>query len=906
MALVRRLLPLPVLVSLLAFSGCVDGDITILPPAPRDWSASDYTLSVTASEAAVQAGALVTFRATLTAPTGDDISDSVQFSTEMSPSLGVLDDGAGQYRFTNADTYTFFASVDLLGATLVGAASVVVSAGPAASVDLELSVPVVNAGAPVGLTSELFDLWGNRLEASDGDVVYSVSPSATLSGELLVATVSGSYTVTSTLADGTASDSEFLSVLPGEPASLDISLSSYDVEKGQGIVVDTQVLDNFGNDVDYPVELSTDPSFGTDTWADFVRFHEEGVFTVLADVTEYGLHAEDGPVLVDSSGPSIRVTYPPRGAELESSAGSVVTVTGTVIDSLTGVTSVTVNGVSVTLQAGGAFSHDIDADYGLNTLEVVALDGDGNTSDLFQTFLWGDYTAQGQPHEDAVLARLNEGAIDAIESLLVGMISSGSIVSAIAGQSLGNINGTPVVLSSVNIGNPNLELDTFSGNPDGYLEVYAGFAPVSMSASATRVTVPGFGWAGLYADATFSVSMSTFESLSNVQLWVDSTNTIRADIISGSTLVNIDGTNISNDYFDTYVDWGCGSCNPDFSGWPWEWDLDLVDCACVAGEDAANAALGFLSDVLSFLINALLDLVSLLVDLLEPLLEGVVAGLLESELGPIIEDALADLEIVTDIPLMGVVISLDALPQDIDIDDDGMLIALESVVTSPLGPAAPATLGALYNIQSMWPTYSYTEDLHLSLEDGLVNQLLHSAWQGGVLNMTMDAAELGLDVSQLDSILPLTQLELSMQPLLPPVVGPDSAGDMELAIGDLLINVTGDPGGVSGLMMQLAVTVIAEADFSVDSSNQIVFAFTNPDLYMDFVHSDPWVVNGEVVENVMESVIDILIPNLIDTLGGLGGFQMPELGGFSINNSTFVREAPPADYLTISGDVVIQ
>ena len=57
MTLVRRLLLLPVLVSLLAFSGCLDGDITILPPAPRDWSASDYTLSVTASETAVQAGA---------------------------------------------------------------------------------------------------------------------------------------------------------------------------------------------------------------------------------------------------------------------------------------------------------------------------------------------------------------------------------------------------------------------------------------------------------------------------------------------------------------------------------------------------------------------------------------------------------------------------------------------------------------------------------------------------------------------------------------------------------------------------------------------------------------------------------------------------------------------------------
>jgi hypothetical protein len=906
MALVRRLLLLSVAVSLLAFSGCSDGEITILPPAPRDWSASDYTLSVTASATAVQAGDPVTFRASLTAPTGDDISDSVEFATEMTPSLGVLDDGAGQYRFTNADTYTYFASVDLLGATLVGAVSVVVSAGPAASVDLQLSVPVTEAGNPVGLTSKVYDLWGNRLEVSDGDVVYSVSPNASLTSDQVVATTAGSYTVTSTLADGTASDSEGLSVLPAEPASLAISLSSYDVEKGQGIVVDTQVLDNFGNDVDYPVELSTDPTTGTETWADFVRFHEEGVFTVLADITEYGLHAEDGPVLVDSTGPSIRITYPPRGAELESSAGEVVTVTGTVVDAISGVSSVSVNGATVALQAGGAFSHDLHAGFGLNTLEVVAVDGDSNSADLFSTYLWGDYTPQGQPHEDAVLARLNEGAIDAMETLLAGQISNGSIQSAISGQSLGNINGTPVVLSSVSIGNPVLDLDTFSGTPDGFLRVFAGFSPVSLAASVTRVSVPGFGFLNLYADATFSVSMSTFEAISDVELSVDSNNIIVADIISGSTLVNIDGTSINNDYFDTYVDWGCGSCNPDFSGWPWDWDLDLVDCACVAGEDAANAVLGLLSDVLSFLVNILFDLVDILIDLLEPLLEGVVAGLLESELAPIIEDALAGIEIVTDIDLMGVTISLDALPQEIDIDDYGMLIALESAVTAPLGPAAPNTLGALYDTESVWPTYSYTEDLHLSIGDGFLNQLLHSAWQGGVLNMTMDAAELGLDISQIDSILPLTQLELSMQPLLPPVVGPGPTGQMELSIGDLLINVTGDPGGVSGLMMQLAVTVIADAQFTVDSENDIIFDFTDPVLYMDFVHSDPWVVNGEVVENVMESVIDILIPNLIDTLGGLGGFQMPELGGFAINSSAFVREAPPAAYLTMSGDIVIQ
>jgi hypothetical protein len=75
---------------------------------------------------------------------------------------------------------------------------------------------------------------------------------------------------------------------------------------------------------------------------------------------------------------------------------------------------------------------------------------------------------------------------------------------------------------------------------------------------------------------------------------------------------------------------------------------------------------------------------------------------------------------------------------------------------------------------------------------------------------------------------------------------------------------------------------------------------------MDFVTANPWTVNGETVENVMEAVIDILIPTLIDTLGGLGGFEMPELGGFAINGSSFEREPAPAAYLTMSGEIVVQ
>ncbi len=897
MLVARRLLPLFVLPALLIGSACSQGEVTAIPLAPRDWSSSDYKLEATASADAVQAGDAVTFRATVTAPTGEDISDAVEFSTELSPSLGVLSDGDGQYRFANADTYTWFVSVDIMGATLVDAVSVVVAPGPAALVDLRLSVPMVEAGIPVAFTATVFDAWGNELEGADESLVHSATPSANISGDLITATLAGAYTMTSTLADGTASDSEQLTVMPSSPASLDITLSSYDVERGQGVVVETVVLDNFGNEVDYPVDVSTVPSSGTESWANFVRFHQEGEYTVHADITDYALHAEDGPVLVDSSGPLVRVIYPPRGAELDRVDGQVIPVTGIVTDALSGVSSFAINGDVVAVDsATGSFSYDMSAVVGLNTIEIVSVDGDDNNSDVFQTFLWGDYTPQGEAHQDAILARLNEGAIDALEDMVEGLITGGAITSGLIGSSLGSgLGGGSLDVTAVTLGNPVIDLDPQAGTPEGHLNFYAEFSPLSVSVSHSAVTLAGdcitisLGWFGSFT-ACGHVWFSATGSGGADEIWVDTDVELQPDPVEvidvtvSNTAMGVDGSDLN---INTNV-----------------W-LELSGCGilCSALESALNFLLGGFTGAIDAIVNGATSLLSGLID---GILQSVLPDVLDNELAPLIEGALDDLMIETEIDLMGVPITLLALPQDIEIDDDGMLIALESEVNAPPGPSAPTTLGALYDADSIWPTYSLAEDIHLSMEDGFVNQLLHSAWQGGVLDTTMDAASLGLDLDQVSSVLPLSQLDLAMQPLLPPIVGPKPGGGMQLSIGDLLINVNGDPGGVSGLMMQIAVTVVADADFTLDSEGTIVFDFTDPVLYMDFVTANPWTVNGETVENVMEAVIDILIPTLIDTLGGLGGFEMPELGGFAINGSSFEREPAPAAYLTMSGEIVVQ
>ncbi|MCP4872782.1 MAG: Ig-like domain-containing protein [Proteobacteria bacterium] len=857
-----------------ALAGCPNDvePIALRPTGP--WTAADYDLQVTSSHTAATTGEPVTFTVALIDPYGDDVASAYDIRTEVSPALGVIAEGDGVYRFTAFDTFTYFASTDVLGTTLVGSASVDVTAGPALNIQVQAEPPIVEAGQPVTLTAVITDEFGNP---TTGTVEWSSSPAASISGNELVAVNAGSYTITGTLAGG-GSDDDGVVVEPGPPVSLDISLSSYDVEKGQGVIVTSVVLDEYGNQSDHPVELGADPVTGVEAWDDFVRFHNEGIFTVNGTIPEYSLYDEDGPVLVDSSGPQIRVTTPTRGAEIPSADGPTVSVTGSVSDPWTGVTSVLINGESATLAAGGLFSFEMTPEQGLNELTVVATDGDNNVSDHFQTFLWGEFNPIGDPQEDGILARLNEGAIDVLEQLIEDEVESGSLSAGL----LGNVYTSPsycldlwvveicgqflLNVSAVDIGDLEMDLDPngpTGGFPNGYLGfsmdlIGSGGDPgISVTLEPTGVFSACVVILGCYStsvsfDAVVGVDEIYLDT--DVGLDVDSNNDIQV------TLANTDAS-LSGIF------------------------VDLSD-------------IGLIGDILG-------DVSTFLLGLFEPIFNAILPPLIEAALPDVLESAFADLEIVQEIDLLGATLEIAALPQNIEIDDDGMTIALESSAAAEPLPGAPPTLGSWRRSDYDIPTYGAGPDFAISLGDNFTNQLMHAVWQAGVIDFSMESDELGLDLSSLGDILPLTTIEFETVPLLPPVVGPGPSGLLELGLGDMLVNVYGDPGGTYGLMMQLAVTLTAEASLDFDPDGNIEFNLEPPVIIMDFVTSDWPELNGEVTENLMDAVVELIIPEVTGALDELGGIPLPELGGFSLESPAMYREPDPVYFITAEGGLAI-
>ena len=120
-----------------------------------------------------------------------------------------------------------------------------------------------------------------------------------------------------------------------------------------------------------------------------------------------------------------------------------------------------------------------------------------------------------------------------------------------------------------------------------------------------------------------------------------------------------------------------------------------------------------------------------------------------------------------------------------------------------------------------------------------------------------------------------------------------------------MINVYGDPGGVQGLMIQLAVSFWADADLSISNAGLIEFGVENPVVVFDYVTSDWAELNGEVAEDLMDSIVDLLVPEIVSALDEVGGIPIPELPGFSLASPSVEREIAPVDYITVSGGLAV-
>src|SRR5690554_6985627 len=122
--------------------------------------------------------------------------------------------------------------------------------------------------------------------------------------------------------------------------------------------------------------IGQDHSFGHGKF----RFEQEGIYTVSATVDppthDHIALSTSVEIAVNGQGPSIECLSPANGAMLHASTGDTVKFRGKVSDAQ-GISEVSVNGVTVNIGAGGELTHDLNTRFGINFVDVRAIDAAG-------------------------------------------------------------------------------------------------------------------------------------------------------------------------------------------------------------------------------------------------------------------------------------------------------------------------------------------------------------------------------------------------------------------------------------------------------------------------------------------------------------------------------------------------
>jgi hypothetical protein len=303
--------------------------------------------------------------------------------------------------------------------------------GPAANVVTTITPDPVVAGNVATATCEVYDAYGNPVDDAEPTLQLSPSDAANTVTDLeALMTRAGHYTARCVV-PGTTSNNAGFDVIPNLPATLLIArwpdAPVYAV--GSAVEITHIVTDRYGNEIPgAAVTKTVTPITGVGpvvpVAASMWRFDGEGLYRVDASVDpptddDVALTAQV-EILVNSRGPAISCVG--DATMINMTPGATMTVNGSAND-VNGVASVTVNGTPVAVDQDGSFSAQITTRFGMNFVNVYALDTFDEPTTKVCTFLVSNrYANPANPIADAVSLKLTQPAID--DNNRVGAINS--------------------------------------------------------------------------------------------------------------------------------------------------------------------------------------------------------------------------------------------------------------------------------------------------------------------------------------------------------------------------------------------------------------------------------------------------------------------------------------------------
>jgi hypothetical protein len=725
---------------------------------------------------------------------------------------------------------------------------------------LTLAQETVTAGTTANYKAELVGKDGSR-HATKVTLTSNLEAALHQTEKDLMPTVAGDHIVgaTATVEGDTLTGAANLTVNPGGPATIEISLTDETPSKEKPVRVNAVIADAHGNAVDAPWTLTVEAEPGFDSSAvnvskHTVTFTTDGLFTATGTLDQEGISDDYGPFIVDSFAPTITFTTPERGTMTSATEDEV---TGTIVDSFSEVVEATVNGESLTLGDDGSFSHAITHDVGMNLVETVAVDEGGNTVTDRRGVLSGEFRARGAGIADGVMVRVNQSTLDAVEVFGESLVDNYDAESLIPDPLTDNesescfrlpwvgqfcVTWYALKLRGDNLrrGSSDLELTPSS---DGSIVLTAVINDVSVdwNARAVGAEIPYSGSGTITAEA-ITITTRLLASVQNDRVHVD--------------LSELDVTS---------------------QGFVFDWHSWMYDVAGFFNLDASRLVRGYVEDAIE---SAVVDMVP-----------------------PLVERTLQNLKPKTMFELFGNRYPLEARPYGVAVDDEGITLFLQTFLDPAEWRVSHETLGSLY--RRFHPSHhDATPGLVASFSLDFLNQALHAFWGGGLLNRELEANALGVDPSMLAFMLPsLADVEkIVVNAHLPPVAMPGRDEHLvDLRAYDIEISMhSGDTSDPSTLLLHLFIGLEVALDLTVTDEAKLAAEFSDINAWIDV--TEPILPNNKELDT--EKLLLTLIPLLSGPItSALGEIPIPEVAGLSLADPVIEVATNDGGYITIAGEL---
>lgn len=559
--------------------------------------------------------------------------------------------------------------------------------------------------------------------------------------------------------------------------------------------------------------------------------------------------------------PRITVTSPLRAETVTGALPASVPVTGQVTSDAGPITKLTINGATVAVDpATGAFSYDMSARIGSNTMLIEAVDTLGTTDRVVQSYHWSTaYTLPtGQPGVGAVdpglgiwldQVTVDDGLpppptdlAEIFRGVLAGLDLNTFIdprYPAAGAQPIASTTGYDIYVTALRKTGATTTLSAV----DGGLHVTASLAGVNGDLFFDCTT-----WACVLAggDSSGSLDINSVVIDSDLLISALPDHTLQVDVVNTTTTVN--GLDV-------------GSNN----GWT------------------------------NFLVSIIFPIVR---DGIVTDIENDLNSKITSVLGPMVADGLSALAINQTFELP----RLDGStpPVSVNLASDFSFTTFQGATPGPPGGAiglrawasavtrgvaagspfddndgVPMRVGCGTPPQAL--VFPRAAPLEIVFPDDTMNQILRGAWWGGLLEFPIDPASLGgLDLTAYS----VTNLQMVVSGWLPPLASDcNPTGDLRLYVADLRIDMSME---LVGLPLDAVVWVAFEAPIRLGASaatGQIEIVVSS----VENVQVEAHVVQESMlaVQPVLLSLLEAqLVPALGSLLGGgkpLAGFPLPEM-----------------------------